>query len=367
VKYCFNCGTKIIPHSKFCIECGIAIYLTHEKEVFVENSEDDANLDVRNTEIQQIDVEANYTNEIPSKDIQEDQSGVENYSDKAKSSIWIFIRSIFVLLSYVFFYFATFSSIGQLFFPYYINSDSGLYAAILLALGVLIRYLTLKEHSIAERFKIIAKNISFVIFLYAFQVYTLSFGVLIILISAAIALYLDINTPNGFFNEIINGRRPPKYFVKIAIFAFLVSMSINAGRFSYFQNEGLKYNYNIKNNSEIQDSQGNQDVKVTVIDKRNEGDSFNVYEELERWKKEDRAYFGDSEKTKITIMSVQEKLKELGFYSGEIDGINGPLTKKAIIEYKRNTYTYNEHWTIDEYANEYISISMLRELEIPFP
>jgi hypothetical protein len=32
----------------------------------------------------------------------------------------------------------------------------------------------------------------------------------------------------------------------------------------------------------------------------------------------------------MTIRRLQERLKELGFYTGRIDGISGPLTKKAI-------------------------------------
>ena len=43
----------------------------------------------------------------------------------------------------------------------------------------------------------------------------------------------------------------------------------------------------------------------------------------------------NSQKTKTTeLLNVQKRLSELGFYSGEIDGINGSRTKIAIINFQ---------------------------------
>lgn len=370
MKYCFNCGSKIIPNSKFCSECGSALNLPLQKEGFVEKPENLTNPDLSDIELQTFAFETNYTQDIPSSDIQGGHSDVESYLDKTDSSIWVFVRGVFVFLSFIFLYFAVAGIIGHLFFPYLIDSYGGLSAAaIFLPIGILVRYFTLRKFDVAVRFKIIMKNVSFVVFLYALQGYRLSVGVLLILISAAIVLYLDTNTPNGFFKEVINGQRPPKYFVKIAIFVFLVSTSIHGGRTSNFQNEGLKYNYNIENITEIQKSPDSQEVKVTVVDRRMEGgDADDPREKLAKMIAENEAYFGDSEKERVTVERVQEKLKQMGYYNGQVDGINGPITKKAVIAYKRDTYVEDE-WgtTIDEYANEFISLTMLRELEIPIP
>ena len=46
--------------------------------------------------------------------------------------------------------------------------------------------------------------------------------------------------------------------------------------------------------------------------------------------RENEAYFGDSYKTRTTVTRVQEKLKEMGYYNGKVDGSNGPLTKKRL-------------------------------------
>ena len=98
------------------------------------------------------------------------------------------------------------------------------------------------------------------------------------------------------------------------------------------------------------------------------GDADDPREKLAKMIAENEAYFGDSEKERVTVERVQEKLKQMGYYNGQVDGINGPITKKAVIAYKRDTYVEDE-WgtTIDEYANEFISLTMLRELEIPIP
>lgn len=39
---------------------------------------------------------------------------------------------------------------------------------------------------------------------------------------------------------------------------------------------------------------------------------------------------------KVTVEQVQTKLKELGYYEGDIDGLGGPLTAAAVVEFQKN-------------------------------
>ena len=42
------------------------------------------------------------------------------------------------------------------------------------------------------------------------------------------------------------------------------------------------------------------------------------------------------EKRRTNFVEIQKRLKNMGYYTGKLDGINGSLTKKAIQTYKNN-------------------------------
>lgn len=48
-----------------------------------------------------------------------------------------------------------------------------------------------------------------------------------------------------------------------------------------------------------------------------------------------------------TVKRVQRKLKELGYYSGEIDGRINDLMARAIIRYKRATGIFPNNMLVD--------------------
>jgi hypothetical protein len=214
----------------------------------------------------------------------------------------------------------------------------------------------------SERLKIIIKNIFFVAFLVALMGFYTSVGIVVALLSAVITSYLSLNTQNGFIKDMINGRRPKNYFLKIAVFSILISVSFSGSRTYQRFTQGIEYNNKINDNLEYQDSEDSSEVKVTIIHRRDEGSSIDIISEFRRLEILNDAYFGTDEYRKATIERVQKKLKELGYYKGTIDGIDGPLTKKAVVAYKKDTYVYNEEVSIDEYATEFISIQMLKDL-----
>ena len=45
------------------------------------------------------------------------------------------------------------------------------------------------------------------------------------------------------------------------------------------------------------------------------------------------------EKRRTNFVEIQKRLKDLGYYSGKLDGIYGSQTKKAVQTYKRNQGT----------------------------
>ena len=45
------------------------------------------------------------------------------------------------------------------------------------------------------------------------------------------------------------------------------------------------------------------------------------------------------EKRRTNFVEIQKRLKDLGYYTGKLDGIYGSQTKKAIQTYKRNQGT----------------------------
>ena len=45
------------------------------------------------------------------------------------------------------------------------------------------------------------------------------------------------------------------------------------------------------------------------------------------------------EKRRTNFVEIQKRLKNMGYYTGKLDGINGSLTKKAIQTYKNNQGT----------------------------
>lgn len=389
MKYCINCGTKILPNSKYCHKCGKELTYPSEQEIaneskdtilFVDNDKND------NDGIKNHTGETIIEEEDSNKNVKLDKSDSADTTEKTKKSSFMkFIRLAFVIVSFFLISASINALVGYIFFPRYIGNEIITPAIMMLAAGVVVRYLTLLRFNNKQRIISLLKNISIVSLIVSVQGYLLPAGMILIGVFFILVLIFDRLSENSYIEKIFNKEKKLKVIELFILTLLLIAIvfSTSAGRnnlsinnaLELIENEESKKNsINVDGTNELTYLKDNgENINLTIIKKLevpmgiylNEDSLLNrrlVQHSSPGTMRANKVYFGDADMEKTTIMRIQSNLKELGYYKGYIDGVNGKITKDAITNYKRDNYTDNES-TIDEH----ITLKLIKKLEIEEP
>lgn len=315
--------------------------------------------------------EENYKNNVllenpPRMNIEENEL-IKLSTPKQSSFFRRLLLGIITTVSYVILFIVATNLIAELFFPNYLGDGEFSFLIIYLPIGLLTRYVTLLNYNIKERIIIVSKNVLSFIWFSSFQVFLNIYGFLIFIVSLYLLILFDLKSPNSKIDWLKNGvfLKSPKKVLLVLIGFPLIYYSLRMGLYNLGMESSLSQ-LEVASGSPVSNFSRTEN-DLSVVDRRNQTAILDPQERLKEQQEKYDRYMGNPIDAKKTIKGIQNGLNELGYYKGSIDGSYGPLTKEAIKNYRIDNYDANSGHSIEVYAHDRISLSLIEELGIPEP